>query len=428
VRKLLWILSLTAIAAFPATARADGIAFAGVKDGGDGTASADGLLHYVTLPMPKQTVVTKVTAEGSVLKFRTLPGAWGIPMVAFDGSTGGLSAYGRILVLAQPPIGRMRHVSRFPVLETTNLRLVDLVTLEGSFSFDAISPDGSTLYLIEHVNRKDVAEYQVRAYDLAKHRLLPYVIRDHRSSQVEMYGYPMSRATSSDGRWAYTLYQGSHHSFVHALDTEARKAVCVDLPMDTPPEYVADARLALGPGGRNLTVDSTVGGILAVIDTERLALRPRQSNRPAASAGEEGFPWMLIVGALAVASLAASARVRRLRPMPALTPAASPARELASQGSREQRRPAERALFRASSGLAGQLRPNRSVGPFHDDLAARDLRLVRNQTLQLLLAQPVGYDAARLLGLRRSIEEVDRTHDAVTDFDEEVTAEARKLG
>jgi hypothetical protein len=416
VRKLLWILSLTAIAAFPATARADGIAFAGVKDGGDGTASADGLLHYVTLPMPKQTVVTKVTAEGSVLKFRTLPGAWGIPQVAFDGSTGGLSAYGRILVLAQPPIGRMRHVSRFPVLETTNLRLVDLVTLEGSFSFDAISPDGSTLYLIEHVNRKDVAEYQVRAYDLAKDRLLPYVIRDHRSNQVEMYGYPMSRAASSDGRWAYTLYQGSHHSFVHALDTVARKAVCVDLPMDTPPEYVADAHLALGPGGQNLTVESTVGGILAVIDTERLTLRPRVSDRPASAPAEEAFPWMLVVGALAVSSLAASARVRRLRPTPI------------QDSQEEQRRPAERALFRASSGLAGQLRPNRSVGPFHDDLAARDLRRVRNQALQLLFAQPVGYDAARLLGLRRSIEEVDRTHDAVTGFDEEVTAEARKLG
>jgi hypothetical protein len=407
VRTLLWILSLTAIAAFPATAKADGIAFAGVKDGGSGTASADGLLHYVTLPMSKQTVVTKVTAEGSVLKFRTLPGAWGIPMVAFDGSTGGLSAYGRILVLAQPPIGRMRQVSRFPVLETTNLRLVDLVTLEGSFSFDAISPDGSTLYLIEHVNRKDVAEYQVRAYDLAEDRLLPYVIRDHRSNQVEMYGYPMSRATSSDGRWAYTLYQGSHHSFVHALDTVARKAVCIDLPMDTPPEYVADAHLALGPGGQNLTVDSSVGGILAVIDTERLALRPLQSNRPGAAPAEEGFSWLLGGGAFVIAFLAACARARRLRPQ------------------EKQRGPAERALFRASSGLAGQLRANRSVGPFHDDLAASDLRRVRNQALQLLLAQPVGYDAARLLGLRRSIEEVDGTHDALTGFDEEVTAEAR---
>jgi hypothetical protein len=318
VRKLLWILSLTAVAAFPATARADGIAFAGVKDGGDGTSSPNGLVHYVTLPMPKQTVVTKVSADGSVLKFRTLPGAWGIPLVAFDGSTGGLSAYGRILVLAQPPIGRMRHVSRFPVLETTHLRLVDLVTLEGSFSFDALSPDGATLYLIEHVNRKDVAEYQVRAYDLQQDRLLPYVIRDHRSNQVEMYGYPMSRATSADGRWVYTLYQGSHHSFVHALDTMARKAVCVDLPMDTPPEYVSDAHLVLGPGRRNLTVDSSVGGVVAVIDTEKLALRPQGSDRPAAAPAEEAFPWLLLGGAFAIAFLAASFRAWRLRPEPAL--------------------------------------------------------------------------------------------------------------
>jgi hypothetical protein len=259
-----------------------------------------------------------VSAAGSVLKFRTLPGAWGIPLVAFDGSTGGLSAYGRILVLAQPPIGRMRHVSRFPVLETTHLRLVDLVTLEGSFSFDAVSPDGATLYLIEHVNRKDVAEYQVRAYDLEQDRLLPYVIRDHRSNQVEMYGYPMSRATSGDGRWVYTLYQGSHHSFVHALDTMARKAVCIDLPMDTPPEYVSDARLALGPGGKNLTVASSMGGIVAVIDTKKLALRPQASNRRAEAPADEAFPWLPVGGAFAIAFLVASFRVRRLRPEPVL--------------------------------------------------------------------------------------------------------------
>jgi hypothetical protein len=417
VRKLLWILSLTAIATFPATARADGIAFAGVKDGGSGTASLDGLLHYVTLGMPKQTVVTKVSAEGSVLRFRVLEGAWGIPMVAFDGSTGGLSASGRILILAQPPIGEMRQVSRFPVLETRNLNLIDLVTLKGSFSFDALSPNGSTLYLIEHVNRNDVAEYQVRAYDLTQDRLLPYVIRDHRSNQVEMYGYPISRATSGDGRWAYTLYQGSHHSFVHALDTVARKAVCIDLPMDTPPEYLVDARLVLGPNGENLTVDSHVGGILAVIDTKKLVLRPRLSNRAAAAPEDGRFPWLLAVGAFAIAFLVAGLRGRRLRPAPTVAPRLH----------EEQRRPALRAFFRASSDLAEPLRPNRSV-PVHDDLSARDLRRIRNHGLELLLAQPVGDDAARLLGLRRRVEEVDRTHDAVTGFDEEVTAEARQLG
>jgi hypothetical protein len=334
VRKLLWIVALGAMAAFPATARADGIAFAGVQHGGKGVASTDALVHYVTLPVRKQTVITKVGAEGGVLAFRALPGAWGIPMVAFDGSTAGLSADGRILVLAQPPIGRMRQVSRFPVLRATNLRPIEVVTLEGSFSFDALSPDGSTLYLIEHVNRNDVAEYQVRAYDLAQKRLLPYAIRDHQSNQVEMYGYPMSRVTGVDGRWAYTLYQGRHHSFVHALDTVARKAVCIDLPMDTPPEHVGDARLVLGPGGETLTVDSRAGGTVAVIETGNLTLRPvetdvslrsaqrdvsprrAQAGVPAAAPADEEFPWLLLASAFAVALLLAGLRVRRRRPVP----------------------------------------------------------------------------------------------------------------
>ena len=305
------------MAAFPATARADGIAFAGVKQGGNGVASFDARVRYVTLPLRKQTVVTKISAEGAVLAFRTLPGAWGIPMVAFDGSSGGLSADGRILVLAQPPIGRMREVSRFPIVQTRNLRAIEVVTLKGSFSFDALSPDGSTLYLIEHVNRNDVAEYQVRAYDLSQERLLPYVIRDHQSNRAEMYGYPMSRATSGDSRWAYTLYQGSHHSFVHALDTVARKAVCIDLPMDTPRERVADARLVLGPGGDTLTVDSRTGGTLAVIDTDKLALRPEKTDLAAAAPTAERFPWLLVAGAFAVAALVAGLRVRRLRPVSA---------------------------------------------------------------------------------------------------------------
>jgi hypothetical protein len=200
VKKPLLIVCLAATAAFPAAARADGIAFAGVAYGGSGVASLDERLRYVTLPLPHRTMVLKIDARGSVLAYRPLHGSWGIPMVAFDGSTSGISADGRMLVLAQPPIGRMREVSRFPIIRTKTLRHIGTVTLRGSFSFDALSPDGKTLYVIEHVNRRDVAEYQVRAYDIPRERLLPYAIRDHVSSEVEMYGYPKSRATSPDGR------------------------------------------------------------------------------------------------------------------------------------------------------------------------------------------------------------------------------------
>ena len=43
----------------------------------------------------------------------------------------------------------------------------------------------------------------------------------------------------------------------------------------------------------------------------------------------------------------------------------------------------------------------------HDDLAAGDLRRVRERRLQLLLAHPVGYEAGRLVGVRRGVEEAD---------------------
>ena len=45
-----------------------------------------------------------------------------------------------------------------------------------------------------------------------------------------MRGQPLTRATSPDGRWAYTLYDGAgKEPFIHALDTSTRSARCIDL-------------------------------------------------------------------------------------------------------------------------------------------------------------------------------------------------------
>ena len=65
MKKLLWIVCLAATAAFPAAARADGIAFAGVAYGGSGVASLDERLRYVTLPLPHQTMLLKIDGPTS---------------------------------------------------------------------------------------------------------------------------------------------------------------------------------------------------------------------------------------------------------------------------------------------------------------------------------------------------------------------------
>ena len=322
-KKHLWALGLAALAALPAGAQADGIPFAGVELGNEGVHAAGAGARYVTLPSHEETIVAAVNVDGGgVLRFRSLPGLWGVPMVAFDGSTDGLSHDGRTLVLAQPPIGRPRKVSRFPILGTEKLRLRDMVTLRGSFSFDALSPDGRTLYLIEHLSPKDVSIYRVRAFDVDRGRLLPKPIRDPKTGDT-MHGYPLSRATSADGRWAYTLYQAAHHSFVHALDTVARRAACVDLPPDAPPDEVASARLLLGEEGRELVVRTSAGHVLAVIDTRTHELRPPERPQPArlrnvspAGQPEQGMPWTLIGGgasALATAGLVLGLALWRVR-------------------------------------------------------------------------------------------------------------------
>ena len=46
-----------------------------------------------------------------------------------------------------------------------------------------------------------------------------------------MAGYPVSRATTGDGGWVYTLYrQDDNYPFIHALDTVHHSAVCIGLP------------------------------------------------------------------------------------------------------------------------------------------------------------------------------------------------------
>jgi hypothetical protein len=106
-----------------------------------------------------------------------------------------------------------------------------VVTLRGAFYFDAISPDGGTMYLIQHTSAFNILRYVVRAYDLRTDRLVPGTIVDRREPDERMAGYPIARAATGDGVWAYTLYQKPRgRLFVHALDTSRGIARCIDLP------------------------------------------------------------------------------------------------------------------------------------------------------------------------------------------------------
>jgi hypothetical protein len=217
-----------------------------------GVVSADGSTRWVARQADTDTVVTALSARGgAVSRSTTLPGRFRVPVVARDGTVGGLSFDGGTLVLAEPP---RRGNTRLAVVDTRRFTSRTLA-LPGEFSFDALSPDGRLLYLIEHASASDRSLYRVRAYDLARGRLLGGAVADKRTGQTAMRGVAVSRTESPDGRWAYTLYAGGPHPFVHALDTVRRQAVCLDVH-GVGERRIWFARLAVSPDGSQLLLYS----------------------------------------------------------------------------------------------------------------------------------------------------------------------------
>lgn len=246
----------------------------GVSAGWDGIAAPGGELRYVTLPAGDKTVVAAVRLDGGrVVRFRTLGGRFGVPFVAFDRTPGGLSLDGRTLVLGQRQRNGLAAATRFAVLSTATLRMQQAFTLRGDFAFDALSPDGRVLYLIEHVSAQDFSRYRVRAYDLTAGRLLARVIADRREGTQVMGGSPVTRVASADGGWVYTLYRNDAASpFVHALDARKGEAVCIDLPWQGSQDGLSHMRLVLSPDGRRLALRSGSGKEAAVVDTTTLRI------------------------------------------------------------------------------------------------------------------------------------------------------------
>jgi hypothetical protein len=248
----------------------------GAVTGWDGVLAPGGAFRYVALPAGASNAVAVVRVRtGRVERYATVRGAYGVPLVAFDGSAGGISADGRTLVLSSlAGAPRPGAVTRFAVLGTKPLRSLRLLELRGSWSFDALSPDGRLLYAVEYLASGQTARYRVRAIELPSGRVLAGSIADSREASGEMQGSPMTRATSRDGSWAYTLYSKPNGTaFVHALDTRHRKALCIDLPWKGVQKALWSVRMSVRSDGRALQLTQKGVGRLATIDTRAFSVR-----------------------------------------------------------------------------------------------------------------------------------------------------------
>jgi hypothetical protein len=223
-------------------------------------------LGYTVVAQGETTVVSHDAEQLS------LAGAWGLPLVTLGGTVGGVSADGRTLVLAEQrrATGTLWPATRFAVLAASPLALRRMVVLHGDFGFDALSPGGRTLYLVQHISQRSLFDYRVRAYDLRAGRLLPGGIADARQRGWVMNGFPVSRAAGAGGRWVYTLYANpDNYPFVHALDTVRRTAVCIGLPWDWRKDLQAIMSAPLRVSGDRLLV-----GARFAVDRSTLAVSP----------------------------------------------------------------------------------------------------------------------------------------------------------
>ncbi len=314
-------LALAVAGALAASAAADGLPVLGIDVGSKGVAARTDSVRYVTLPAGRETIVARTATHGGrVLGFTRLRGTFTVPAVAYDGSASGLSADGKTLVLIQPRLKFPRARTAFAVLDARHLGLLEGIDLEGDFSFDAISPRGRTLFLIEYLSARDPTRYHVRAYDLPSGHLLAEPVVDPRERGDAMRGSPLTRAASPDGRWAYTLYDGAGRTpFVHALDTSRQQARCIDLAMLAGRRDLWQLRLGVSAGGRSISV-GTPTKKLASIDTTDFRVSVPQDTRAADRTGHGGIEIWQIAGAAFLAALllagAATLGRRRLRNRP----------------------------------------------------------------------------------------------------------------
>ena len=236
--------------------------------------SVAGGAHVVAVagPSPAKTRLWLVrNRDGKTIRERVVSGKLGVPAVTFNGVAEGTWAAGRRLVLASS-IYDDQVRTRFVVIDTRTLRVLKTIALRGAFAFDALSPDGRRLYLLQFPQGLDSGiRYVVRSLDMRTGRLEPGAIVDRTEPDEQMSGIAMYRAWSPDRTWAYTLYTGASQAFIHALNTRNRTARCIDLPWRGKAQAILEqAQLTVKPGA--LTLAGPDGHPLAAVDTKTFAV------------------------------------------------------------------------------------------------------------------------------------------------------------
>jgi len=241
--------------------------------------------HVVTAtPDGAETLIRNQALGEDTGQMLRIPGRWRLATVGEDPAPVGRSLDDSTIVLVEDRAGGYdgaASASRFAIVRPTappaggELRLVRTIELAGAFEFDALSPNGSVLYLVQHLDSGPGGRYQVRSVPIVTGRLDDAPIADKRFVDEPMAGEPITQLRRSDGL-VLTLYRGPEHPFVHALSTADGWAVCIDLPADPAADAVAAADWGLvqtEDGMSVYAVNATVGRVVEINPTDQTIRR-----------------------------------------------------------------------------------------------------------------------------------------------------------
>jgi hypothetical protein len=212
-------------------------------------------------------------------------GHWRLPTVGLDPVPAGRSLDGSTIVLVEGAYNPDAGKSRFAVLQhfalgavqtagDSPLRLARIVDLPGAFEYDTLSPDGSILYVVQHLDAAAGGHYQVRAVDVATGVMRDGVIVDKTNVEEWMAGSPIAQLRQPGGS-VLTLYDGPEHPFIHALNSGEAWALCIDLPAAGPDGGTGwrDWGLASSPDGSAVYAVNATLGMAIDVDPSQYAVR-----------------------------------------------------------------------------------------------------------------------------------------------------------
>ena len=311
-------------------AAADGLPIVGIVDTtSQGVLNASGAQRYLAASgRADETLVMRVaTGSGQLLRHTWIAGEYSVPGVAIDGDTSGISEDGRTLVLIRPRITFPQRETSLAVLDAERLSVERRIDLDGDFSFDAISPDGTTAFMVQYPDPRDRTHYRLRVLDLRTGKLEPGSLLPENEPGEEMRGFPLARATASEGRWEFTLYDGGQvvrgygrgepgEPFVHAIDMVAERTLCIDLDWDIDRRTLSNLQLQPSEDGASIEVLVPGEEPLGRVDVATgEAIEGAAEPADEAEAEEGGFPatTAVVVAALLAPIALAVALFRRGR-------------------------------------------------------------------------------------------------------------------